>query len=186
MTIFAGMNTIPMTEKGNYIKPGVYDVEVYRCKALEPNLQRAQPGAFVAEFKITRSNNADHPAGSLGTWFQGFKYRESAGSALKQFVTAVLGPEYENQVEQVLAEATGPENSLAGMPLHIEAWATTTKAGGQFTRYKFTPLEGATRAPPAAATGTAAMPPPPPAAAPMPVSPDGKWKFNGKDWIPNV
>ena len=83
---FKGTNTAAVFEKGTFLAPGNYLVEVERC--LVKVTRKAGP-AFIAELRILETSNPAHQIGQKVTWFQALKDADVSRPALKAFVHGV-------------------------------------------------------------------------------------------------
>jgi hypothetical protein len=152
---FSGMSGAKVSKRGTFLTEGRYTLKVRQTLVIQP-----QDGAeaFVLEAEVLTSSNPDlHPVGSERTWFQSFKYRESAFGELKKFTYAILGldmskPEdkktieskVDPDIEALLAKAV-EGNKFFDKVVNCEVVDRPTvnkKTGaeGTFSNYNFTPI----------------------------------------------
>lgn len=131
------------TQGGLYFKPGNYLVQIQRCKMITT---RDKHEAFIAEFKVHESDNAELPINSEPALYIDMdgKFPESALGDVKEFMEAGLsslakqhGVHVEEATPQLAKAITEEENLLAGAWLSVNAYNKLTKSGGDFTRFKW-------------------------------------------------
>jgi len=136
------------TEGGLYISPGTYLLEIQRCKMIET---LAQEKAFIAEFKVIESDNPVLQAGAEPSYFVNMegKYPDLSLGNVTDFMRAGLAaaaleegveapPAAETVIDPEIATSiTGESNVLAGVKIECYAFNKPTKAGKDFTRFKW-------------------------------------------------
>jgi hypothetical protein len=138
---FSGIETARMTEGGNYLKPGIYDVELIKCKT---DKTRHGVGFFACDFKIAGSNNPDHRIGDVNNWFVGFD-KDAALGNIKGWAVAVLSnltPGIDqNAITEEVMEGLIEKNgeAIKGQKLRVQVTLVPTKTGGQFSRHQWYP-----------------------------------------------
>jgi hypothetical protein len=147
MGMWDNIEKVDVFQKSAYFAPGVFLASVLCCRARDGH----KGEAFIVEFKIHESSNKENPAETEASWVRKFGNKEQSEMsqrAIIAFVTAALGYEVtEDNVTKVkgsfrklIERITGEENMLAGKMVRIEATAIKTKAGGDFTLLKFSPV----------------------------------------------
>lgn len=133
MGMFSGISEAKYSEGGNYIKPGVFRLKVSKCigKKLRTNKQ-----AFIVEFNVIESDNAEHRVGSEVTWMVTMDKEPALGN-IRQFIAAVMEVDIEEVNEEVAELVVGEDNPLASKIVRASAVNITTKAGKPFTKVKF-------------------------------------------------
>jgi hypothetical protein len=124
-------------ERGNYVKPGRYLVEVLKVK--EGTMRPPKSiGFFVVEMKVHETSDAkEHPLRSTMTWMSTADKDAFLGN-VKHFI-ASAGNVTEDEVGiEMCKYAVSEENPLAGIYLQVDAVAIKTKADKDFTKVKFT------------------------------------------------
>ncbi len=124
---FGGIGEAEIFDRGNYLKPGAYALQVK--KLLLKQTRKSGP-AFIAEFVILHSHGDDANAvGSKATWFQKMQDKDVALPAIKEFMLSLLGvdkndkeqmAEFNEGLQELLEEATeyeGPDEDEDGKPL---------------------------------------------------------------------
>lgn len=140
MGVFAGIEEAKATEGGNYLKPGLYDVEVIR---LTVGKTRKNVAFFAADLRVVGSNNPDHKIGETVNWFVGFD-KDAALGNVKAFACAVLsgeGPVDAATITESVMEAMVEKGgeSIAGTRLKVQVTLVDTKTGGKFSRHLWFP-----------------------------------------------
>ncbi len=140
MGVFSGIETAKSSEGGNYLKPGVYDVEVVR---LAVGRTRKNVDFFAADLRILGSNNPDHRVGDIGNWFVGFDKEPALGN-VKAFAVACLSSEgsidpasITEPVMNGLVEKGG--EAVAGTRLKVQVTLVDTKGGGKYSKHLWFP-----------------------------------------------
>lgn len=130
MGIFDGIEEAKETGgTGNYIGPGTHIVRVDRC--VQGKNMSGQPYC-LAEVTILSSTDENVRRGTPSTWYQGFKYRDSALPNIKSFIfacCAALGaPMKESEFNVGVAnEAFGEEQLLKGAIIVVHCYKQETK-----------------------------------------------------------
>ena len=130
--MFAGLKNAKVTERGVFMKPGLYKVRV--VKAIMKNVRKGGHNAFILEFKVEQSNydqvreqmtkgltlnveqleelerKLPNKVGTSASWFQSLQDLDVGFGALKSFAAAITGskhddPEFVEAVESILTEA---------------------------------------------------------------------------------
>jgi len=141
MGVFSGIENAKSSEGGNYLKPGVYDVEVVR---LSTGRTRKGVDFFAADFKILGSNNPDHRIGEIVNYFVGFDKEPSLGN-VKAFAVACLSSEgavdpatISEAVMESLVDKGG--EAVAGTQLKVQVAQVPTKTGGTYSKHMWFPI----------------------------------------------
>lgn len=140
MGVFKGIEDAKATEGGNYLKPGLYDVEIVR---LTVGMTRKNVAFFAADLRVLGSNNPDHRIGEIVNWFVGFD-KDAALGNVKAFATAVLSGEgpvdpasVTEQVMEVMVDKGG--EGVVGTVLKVQVTLVPTRTGGTFSRHLWFP-----------------------------------------------
>lgn len=147
-SIFAGLATATITESGSYLPPGFkFKLEIIKCQMVTP---RSGPVGFVADFKILESNSPDVKVGETKNWYQ--TNNDSFSSAVLEFILAVLGLNMNDPAHKAHAEkeiqprapeyaeaAVGEAQFLKGKLVSVETANKPTRAGGDFTKHRWSP-----------------------------------------------
>jgi hypothetical protein len=141
MGVFSGIENAKSTEGGNYLKPGVYDVEVVR---LSTGKTRKGVDFFAADFKVLGSNNPDHRVGDIANWFVGFDKEPALGN-VKAFAVACLSSEgavdpatITEKVMESLVDKGG--EAVVGTQLKVQVTLVDTKGGGKYSKHLWFPI----------------------------------------------
>lgn len=140
MGLFAGIKDARATQGGNYLKPGMYLLQVIRV-----TIGKTRKGVdfFAVDFKVLGSNNEEHGVGSIVNWFVGFD-KEPALANCKAFAVAVLGnalPEGqefdESSITEEVMDGLVADNgkAIAGQKVQCQVVTVPTKSGGTFSRH---------------------------------------------------
>jgi hypothetical protein len=141
MGVFSGIENAKSTEGGNYLKPGVYDVEVVR---LSTGKTRKGVDFFAADLKVIGSNNPDHRVGDIANWFVGFDKEPSLGN-VKAFAVACLSSEgavdpatITEKVMESLVDKGG--EAVVGTQLKVQVSLVDTRGGGKYSKHLWFPI----------------------------------------------
>ena len=137
MGVFSGIENAKSTEGGNYLKPGVYDLEVIR---LSVGTTRKGVPFFAADFKVLGSNNPDHNANEVVNWFVGFDKEPSLGN-VKAFAVACLsseGPVDPASITESLVDKGG--EAVVGTQLKCQVTLVDTRGGGKYSKHLWFPI----------------------------------------------
>ena len=141
MGVFSGIENAKSTEGGNYLKPGVYDLEVIR---LSVGTTRKGVPFFAADFKVLGSNNPDHNANEVVNWFVGFDKEPSLG-IVKAFAVACLSSEgpvdpasITEKVMESLVDKGG--EAVVGTQLKCQVTLVDTRGGGKYSKHLWFPI----------------------------------------------
>ena len=136
MGVFSGIENAKSTEGGNYLKPGVYDLEVIR---LSVGTTRKGVPFFAADFKVLGSNNPDHNANEVVNWFVGFDKEPSLGN-VKAFAVACLSSEASitEKVMESLVDKGG--EAVVGTQLKCQVTLVDTRGGGKYSKHLWFPI----------------------------------------------
>ncbi len=147
--IWSGMRDAKPGGGGNYLPPGFKgQVKIKRCFF---NEGFKQDPAFIAEFEVVSSNLPNVPEGLERSWYQGKlddkQIRKTALGEICAFVGAALGldandEDVREQIQAQMTEITGKDNPLNGMVIECQTWNKKTKAGNDFTKHAFAPVQG--------------------------------------------
>lgn len=141
---FAGVEDATTSGGGVYFLDGIYEIEVERCFMMQ---SRKKDDLFIVECKILESDNDERRVGTHASWVVNLKHDASLGH-IKSFVGAANGIHPENEkdklnesvTEEVCELAVDDSNPLAGTRLALEATTIKTKAGGDFTLHRWSPV----------------------------------------------
>jgi len=165
--LYSGMAKAEINGRGTYLGEGHFEVQtksIFVKKGVNPK----KPGdSFICEFEIQKSDNADHPVGSTGSYVLKFSNVYAMGN-IAELIIALLG--YENtkanqgdadireQAALVARAVCGSETAKAeletlrkglgdpafgnvvGQRLRLETTKRPTEAGGEYTVHKWAPL----------------------------------------------
>jgi len=152
MSLFKGMKDAKLTERGNYLDDGSYDLEI---EFVQLKNTRKAGDAFIVDCTVLASSNPKHPVGSKRNWYQSLKDKDIAFAAILEFAIAVFGfsqkkiedepkiKELQAGIEEIMDQACDKAKQvLKGQKLHVEVETIKTKEKGlPFARHKFTPYE---------------------------------------------
>lgn len=122
---------------GVYPNPGVYPV-LY-VDAIKMIKSRKNEDVFIAEFDILQSDVEERPAGSRMAWAVNFRHDASPGN-VKTFLAAVMNVDITEVDADGCRLACSDQNPCHGRLLRLEATATKTKGGNDFTLCNWRPL----------------------------------------------
>ena len=141
MGVFSGIENAKSTEGGNYLKPGIYDVEVVR---LSVGTTRKNVPFFAADLRILGSNNPDHRVNEVANWFVGFD-KDAALGNVKAFAVACLSSEgavdpasITEKVMESLVDKGG--EAVVGTQLKVQVTQVPTKTGGTYSKHMWFPI----------------------------------------------
>lgn len=149
MSVFDGIETAQLWEnKGAYLPPGSYDLEVVALKAAKT---RKGEAFFAADLKVLGTSNKDVTIGAIHNWFTGAKH-DSFLSNVKSFVVALLSAngtvidptQINADVMDSLVDRDGA--TVAGSRIRCDVRLVDTKSGGKFSAHVWR-AAGATAAP---------------------------------------
>jgi hypothetical protein len=138
----SGFKAAQPFEKGQYLLPGRYQLEIIRCI---PKKTRAGADAFIAEFKVLESDNPEITVGGTRSWYQATGDQAIAFPALMEFLQAVLNPspeeeeEFKDSCEDTMDAAISEENALGGSLVEVECYNKKTNKGNDFTVHIWKP-----------------------------------------------
>lgn len=140
MGIFASISkTSASRERGKFLAPGQYVVEVVSCRHLKAKIGTDE--FFVADFEILESTNGENPVGSMGTWMAKLtgKYVDMALADIKAFIIAATGAAEDIIDEEFIANEVlgGDGSAMAGEKVRVVVEAKTTRAGTTFNKASF-------------------------------------------------
>lgn len=150
-SIFAGMRTATIFKQGNYFAPGIYNVQVIRCKAQQT---RKGPVYFFAELKLLASNNPKEIVGGPEkSWAQDMStYPAIAMSEILQFALALYGirqdetqkiEELKQSITGIMDAAVSDQNVLAGQCARLVVHMKKTKGkNADFSVHTWSPYDG--------------------------------------------
>jgi len=141
MGVFSGIENAKSTEGGNYLKPGVYDLEVIR---LSVGTTRKGVPFFAADFKVLGSNNPDHKVAEVVNWFVGFDKEPSLGN-VKAFAVACLsseGPVDPGTITEPVMNALVDKGgeAVVGTQLKCQVTLVDTRGGGKYSKHLWFPI----------------------------------------------
>jgi hypothetical protein len=141
MGVFSGIENAKSTEGGNYLKSGIYDVEVVR---LSVGTTRKGIPFFAADLRVLGTNNPDHRVGEVANWFVGFD-KDAALGNVKAFAVACLSSEgavdpasITEKVMESLVDKGG--EAVAGTQLKVQVTQVPTKTGGTYSKHMWFPI----------------------------------------------
>lgn len=141
MGLFSGIENAKSTEGGNYLRPGIYDVEVVR---LSVGQTRKGVNFFAADLRILGSNNTDHRVGEVANWFVGFD-KDAALGNVKSFAVSALSSEgaidpatITEPVMNALVDKGG--EAIVGTKLKVQVSLVDTKGGGKYSKHHWFPI----------------------------------------------
>lgn len=137
MSKFAGIRTAGTSQGGNYFKPGIYSVSVKEVKMIT---SRQKDDLFIVECEVLKSTHEDIIEGMTTSWVVNMKHDASLGN-IKLFMAAALGESEDKIDEDTCDFAVSPENPLKNTLMELECVATTTRAGGNFTKHNWASAE---------------------------------------------
>jgi len=124
-------------ERGNYVKPGRYLVEVLKVKEGTSRPPK-NTGFFVVEMKVLESSDLkEHPLKSTMAWMTTMD-KDAAVGNIKHFVSAAGNIPQDDVSLDDCKLACSEQNPFAGVCLQVEAIGIKTKAQKDFTKVKFT------------------------------------------------
>ena len=152
MGLWDGIESAEIFERGNYVVGGFNGVVmVMRTLGKET---RSSGLAFIVELKVMSTNlPEEHPVGQKATWFQKMTDKSVAFPAIAAWAAACAGyqPHEKERIKadvfphlrETMKHATDnpDDNSFIGVQLRLQTTMVTTKKGGDFTRYDFSPYE---------------------------------------------
>lgn len=132
---FTGTTNAKPTGSGNYIKPGLHDLEIESVKYL-PSSQKANTAFYIVEFKVLGSNGG-HAPGEKVSWLVNMANQPALG-AIKGFLVAALNAEDEKEIDDNVALAsTHADQPCKGVVVKCQAIQIKTKKGTDFTKCTF-------------------------------------------------
>lgn len=160
--LFEGMAKADVNGRGNYMKEGIYTVEMKNIFVKKGTNPKKPGDSFIVEFTILESNNAAHVVGTSGSWVLKFSWPATFGHITK-FVMALLGedpgikanidnPELRETVARYTRAVCGSDLAkkelgadwedgiFNGAQLKVECSAQTTSSGGPFTAFAWSPI----------------------------------------------
>jgi len=133
MGVFGGIDKAKYSEGGIYLLPGVYRLRVDAVKHIKT---RTGKEAFVVEFCVLESSNAQRLPGSSVSWMVTFDKEPALGN-VKQFVSTAANCEFDQVTEAVCEAVVSEKNPLKGANVRCSAVEIMTKANRPFTKVKF-------------------------------------------------
>lgn len=142
--LFGGVGDARVGQGGLYFLPGIYKVKIIRFFAME---SRKKEDLIIAECEILESDNPQRKVGSKPSWVVNLKQDAALGN-IKGFLAACLGidPSDEEAVNEQVTEdfceeaVDEDENPMGGVVVGLEAVDIKTRAGGDFTLHKWSPV----------------------------------------------
>jgi hypothetical protein len=139
MGLFKGVQNAPdYADGGSYFKDGKYLVLIDVCKQGET---RENKEFAVIENTIIRSTNAEIPPGKSVSAMH--MKNDSFLSNIAHFASRVMGVPKEELDEETCEGLFSEENPARGMVMRVEAKTVKTKAGGDYTKTKWSAPNGA-------------------------------------------
>jgi len=162
--LYSGMAKAPLKGKGNYMGEGAFTTKIKATKLIKG--VDAKTGAdrrtFIVEFDVVTSDSEFHKPGSLGSQAIVLDKPQAFGDA-KAFVfaaalnldpAAVAEPEDDPAPHEAATEIFKatiskdystkveiPQDTMIGKVLKLQTKKYKTKAGGDFTKYSWSPLD---------------------------------------------
>ncbi len=148
--IFSKLAAANISERGNYIKPGTYDLKIKNVSIIRT---RGKGDAFIVHFVVAQNYGSEnHKVGEEVDWYRSLLDTDYAAPEMKAFFVAALGYDYKTQKKEVdekispqlqaLAKNATEEGGLNGELIHCSAFETLAKAlkPGQTELAKYTKL----------------------------------------------
>jgi hypothetical protein len=136
MGLFSGIKAAKVSEGGDYIKAGVYpELEIQEFKS---GKTRKGDDFVVAKVKVIKSSG---PTASLPgaecDWMVMMKWDGSLGHLKGFLAAAVCDGKIEDVDDAGAEEAIGKDQPLKGLKIAATAHDVTTRAGGTYTKVKW-------------------------------------------------
>lgn len=132
---FTGTTNAKPTGSGNYIKPGLHDLEIESVKYLQSS-QESGKAFYIVEFKVLGSN-AGHAPGEKVSWLVNMANKPALG-AIKGFLVAAFNAKDEKEIDDDVALAsTHADQPCKGAVVKCQAVQIKTKKGADFTKCTF-------------------------------------------------
>ncbi len=137
MSVFDGIENAQVWEnKGSYLLPGSYDLEIVSIKSFET---RKKERAFVAEFKVLGTSNKEINIGAVHSWFTSSRH-ENFLSNVKAMATALLstdGPIDPSQITAEIMDSLVDKDgaTVRGSRIRCDVRLVDTKSGGKFSAH---------------------------------------------------
>lgn len=138
---FTGVSKAQPTGSGNYIKPGLHDLEIESVKYL-PSSQKANTAFYIVEFKVLGSNGG-HAPGEKVSWLVNMANQPALG-AIRGFLVAALNAAKVDDVDdEVTLASTHEDQPCKGVVVKCQAIQIETKKKTPFTKCTFEFLRAA-------------------------------------------
>ena len=127
---FKGIGEARPSAGGNYILTGKHRFEIKELKYIQPAGETTY--AFIAEFVVVSSNNAEMQPGTTRSWYCALKHKSALGN-IKAFMVAALGsmngaPVNETDVtDDIVLGCCDDSQPLRGYQIDCEAFMIKTK-----------------------------------------------------------
>lgn len=136
MGLFDGIENAKPTEGGVFLREGVYEeIEILGIK-----VGRTRKGRdfFVVEGKILKATGPQaNPVGSQASWMEMLD-RDNALGSVRAFVAALCGCELDEVDEKAVSALVSKDQPGVGGVIKAEASMVKTRAGGDFTKVRWT------------------------------------------------
>lgn len=132
---FAGLGKAKPSAGGNYITPGNFTFVVDLVKIVESSKDSSM--SFVAELEVVESDQESVKKGSQRSWVANFKHA-STPSNVKHFIADTYGLPFDDVTDDIGRSIANDANPAEGCVLKCEAYHVKTRAGGDFTKCKWT------------------------------------------------
>lgn len=142
--IFKTIANAKINNGGVYFLPGTYEVSV--CKAFLMTSRKGTP-LIVVEAEVLSTDVPSRPVGTRASWVVNMT-QDAAASNIKSFIAAAIGinPGDQNRVDEEVTpdfveQAFSDDNPLEGVKLRLQCSTIKTKAGTDFTRHMWSPMD---------------------------------------------
>lgn len=145
MGIFSGINTARPSDGGVYLGPGAFLLKVI---ALKQGRSRKKKDFFVAEFEILESTNKEFPVGSTASWMVTID-RDDEDTIdmrlgdIKKFCSVLSRAPLSEVDEAAVEMLTSAANPAADWLVRGSGTNKKTRAGGDFTKFVWMPVDAA-------------------------------------------
>ncbi len=158
--VLKGLKDAKTMKRGVFLDEGRYVLKIRSTLMIEPN---AGGNALILESEVVETTDpTNHPVGAERTWYQSFKFKDSAFGELKKLTYAVLKLDPTNpadkakietdvdpNIEAMLAQVI-EQNRFAGQIIRCEVVDRATKTvnaktgePGVYSQYNFSPYVAA-------------------------------------------
>lgn len=136
MGLFSGIKAAKVSEGGDYLKAGIYpELEIKEFKA---GKTRKGDDFCVVKVKVLKSSGPTASApGSECDWMVMMKWDGALGHIKGFLAAAVCDGKIEDVDDAGAEQAIGKDQPLAGLKIAATAHDVTTRAGGTYTKVKW-------------------------------------------------